>query len=141
MRQQIGVCVWGCVCIGVCVYVCMFQFGQVFVIWISFEKLMSDYNQTWLKDAIGVPSYANEVKGQVELFSCELSRYWSSGQFFVIRVSFEKLKSDDNQTWVKDARGAPSYVNEVKGHVVIFMRVAMILESKLKSNLICRCNM
>ena len=36
---------------------CMFQFGQVFVIWVSFEKLESDYSQTWIKDAIGVPSY------------------------------------------------------------------------------------
>ena len=47
----------------------MFQFGKVFVIWVSFEKLTkSDHNQTWVKDAIGVPSYINEVKGHVELF-------------------------------------------------------------------------
>ena len=39
----------------------------VFVIWVSFEKLKSDYNQTWDKDAIGVPSYVNEVKGHVLL--------------------------------------------------------------------------
>ena len=45
---------------GVCV--CMFQFGsKVFVSWVSFEKLKSDYNQTWVKDAIGVSSYVNEV--------------------------------------------------------------------------------
>ena len=37
---------------------------------------------------------------------------------FVIWVSFEKLKSDWNQTWVKNATGAPLYVNEVKGHVL-----------------------
>ena len=43
-----------------------------FVIWVSFEKLKSDYNQTWVKDEIGVPSYANEVKGHVDLFLCEL---------------------------------------------------------------------
>ena len=41
---------------------CMFQYGLDFVIWVSFEKLKSDYNQTWFKDAIGVPSYVNEVK-------------------------------------------------------------------------------
>ena len=29
----------------------------------------------------------------------------------VNRVSFEKLKSDYNQTWVEDAIGVPSYVN------------------------------
>ena len=32
---------------------------------ISFEKLKSGYNQTWVKDAIEVPSYVNEVKGNV----------------------------------------------------------------------------
>ena len=32
----------------------------------------SDYNQSWVKDVIGVPSYVNEVKGHVELFLCEL---------------------------------------------------------------------
>ena len=37
--------------------------------------------------------------------------------FFAIWGPFEKLKSDGNQTWVKDAIGVPSYVNEVKGHV------------------------
>ena len=43
---------------------CMFQFGYVFVIRVSFEKLKFDYNQTGVKDAIGAPSYVNEVKGQ-----------------------------------------------------------------------------
>ena len=36
---------------------------------------------------------------------------------FVIRVSFEKLKSDFNQTWFKVAIGIPSNDNEVKGYV------------------------
>ena len=40
--------------------------------WISFEKLKFDDNQTWVKDAIGVLSYADEVKGHVELFLYEL---------------------------------------------------------------------
>ena len=52
--------------------VCMFQFGWVFVIRVSFEKLKSDHNQTWVKDAVGVPSYVNEVKDHVELFLCKL---------------------------------------------------------------------
>ena len=38
---------------------------SVFVIWVSFEKLQSDWNQTWVKDAMGVPLYVNEVKGHV----------------------------------------------------------------------------
>ena len=37
----------------------------VFVIWVAFEKLKSDCYQTWVKDAIGVPLYVNEVKGHV----------------------------------------------------------------------------
>ena len=43
----------------------MFQFGQVFIIRIPFEKMKSDYNQTWVKDAIRASSYVNEVKGDV----------------------------------------------------------------------------
>ena len=51
--------------------------------------------QTWVKVAIGVPSYVNEVKSHVELFLCELLWYWSSS-YFLIRISFEKFKSDYN---------------------------------------------
>ena len=40
---------------------------------------------------------------------------------YVIRVSIEKLKSDDNQPWIKDETGVPSYVNEVKCHVELFL--------------------
>ena len=36
---------------------------------------------------------------------------------FIIRVSFEKLKCDYNQSLVKHAIGVPSYVKEVKGNV------------------------
>ena len=39
---------------------------------ISYEKLKSDHNQTWVKDAIGVSSissYIYKVKDHVELFS------------------------------------------------------------------------
>ena len=38
---------------------------KICICWVSFEKLMSNYNQTWVKDVIGVPSYVNEVKGHV----------------------------------------------------------------------------
>ena len=38
--------------------------------------------------------------------------------FFIIRVPYEKLKSDDIQTWVTSAIGVTLYDNnEVKGHV------------------------
>ena len=36
----------------------------VFVIWVSFEKLKSNWNQTWVKDAIGIPLYVSKVKYQ-----------------------------------------------------------------------------
>ena len=61
-------CVW---CVYVYVFVCLFQFGLVFVILVSFEKLMSDCSQTWIKGAMGVLLkrnnllYVNEVKGHV----------------------------------------------------------------------------
>ena len=57
-----------CVCVGGCVGVCMYVYVPV---WLGFrysdllwkvEKLKSDYNQTWVKDAIWVPSYVCEVK-------------------------------------------------------------------------------
>ena len=37
----------------------------VFVIWVSFEKLKSDWRQTWVKDAIVVHLYVNGVKCHV----------------------------------------------------------------------------
>ena len=39
----------------------------------------------------------------------------------VIRIYLEKLKSDDNQTWVNDRLCIPSYVNEVKSHMELFL--------------------
>ena len=37
----------------------------VLIIWVCFEKLKSNWNQTWVKDAIGVSLYVNEVKFHV----------------------------------------------------------------------------
>ena len=51
-------------CLGVHVYVYV-------PVWLGFpclvflERLKSDYNQTWVKDAIWVLSYVNEVRGNV----------------------------------------------------------------------------
>ena len=57
-----------CVCVRVGVYVCMFQFGQVFLFLISYEKLKSDYKLYWVREASGVRSYVNKVKGHEEIF-------------------------------------------------------------------------
>ena len=93
---------------------------------VSFAKLKSNDKLTWVKDAIGVSSFVNEVKGYVELFyvsyivdMCCIGVQVIS---FTIWV-FEKLKSHDNQTWVKDAVGVPSSscVNELKDHVELFL--------------------
>ena len=54
----------------VCRYV-LYMYARVHVpVWLGFcylglQKLKSDYNQTWVKDAIGVPSYVDEVRGHV----------------------------------------------------------------------------
>ena len=53
--------------------------------------------QTWVKDAIGVPSYVNEVKGHIPRSRVIWGgKYW----FSLLRspVSFERLKSDWDQT-------------------------------------------
>ena len=94
--------VWGSV-YGCVICVCVLQFGQAFVYWVSFKKVKFDHKQTWVKATIGVSSYVNEVKNYVELFLCELLSYSSSGLIFIIQVFFKKLKSDRNQTWLKDA--------------------------------------
>ena len=35
----------------------------------SFEKLKSDHNQTWVIDVIGVPSYVNEIKVYIHTYT------------------------------------------------------------------------
>ena len=53
------------------VLVCMCMFVPVWLGFrhgVSFEKLKSYYNQTWVKDPIEVPLYIIEVKGHVEFF-------------------------------------------------------------------------
>ena len=79
-------------------------------------SLKSNYNQAWVKDAIGVPSYINEVQGHLEIFYASYVILQFSFFFFFNWVSFENVKSYGNQTWVKDVIGVPSYVNEVRGH-------------------------
>ena len=55
--------------------------------------MKSDYNQSWVKDAIRVPSYVNEVKGHVLWSRVIWGQIRWKMLFFVIWVSFEKLKS------------------------------------------------
>ena len=72
---------------------------RFFVILVSFEKLKSDYNQTWVNDAIGIPSMLMRSKVMYQGQGSSRSSRWKR-LVFVIWVSFEKLKSDWNQTWV-----------------------------------------
>ena len=85
-----------------------------FLLFESFEKLKSNYNQTWFKDEIGVPSYVNEVKGQVPR-----SRViWGQVRWkMLVFIIWSPLKSWSPIGTKQDAIGVPLYVNEVKGHV------------------------
>ena len=76
-----------------------------FVIRVSFEKLKSDFNQTWFKVAKGIPSNDNEVKGYVPRSRVIWGQVRWKMLDLVIWVSSEKLKSDWNQTWVEDVMG------------------------------------
>ena len=65
---------------GVCVYVC-FSLVRCSLFGSPLNTSSNTTNreyQTWVKDAIEVPSYVDEVKGHVELFLCKLLWYWSS---------------------------------------------------------------
>ena len=73
--------------------------------------------QTWVKDAIWVSSYVNEVKGYVPRSRVIWGQVTWKMLVFVIWVSFEKLKFDLDQTWFMDIKWEPSYVDEVKGHI------------------------
>ena len=66
----------------------------------SFEKLKSDWNQTWFIDTIWDSLYVHVVKGHIPRSKVrgQVVR-WAQGVEF---TSFEKLKSDWNQTWFID---------------------------------------
>ena len=91
-------------------------------VWLGFyysgllDKLKSGYYQTWVKDAIGVPSYVNEVKGHV-MYQGQGSYEVKLGgkSWFLLFVSL--LKSLIGTKLGQDAIGVPLYDNEVKGHV------------------------
>ena len=99
--------VWGCVCMYVPVWL---GFRYSALLWRIEVRLQPNFGQR----CNGVPSYVYEIKGKVR---DHLRSSYVEMLVFVIWVSFEKLKSDWNQPWVKDAIGVLLYVNEVRGHV------------------------
>ena len=78
------------------------------------KKLKSNDNQTWDKDAIGAPAYVNDVKGHTPNSCVIWGQVRRNMLLFIMWVSFEKLKSNWNQAWVKDAIEVPLYIDAVK---------------------------
>ena len=69
----------------------------------SFEKLTFDWNQTWFIDTLWDPSYVHVIKGQIsrsKVIRGQVVRWAENVKF----TSFEKLKSDWNQTWFIDIK-------------------------------------
>ena len=82
----------------------------------SFEKLKSDWNQTWFIDTIWDPLNVYAVKGHIpwsKVIRGQVVRWAQNVKF----TSFGQLKSDWNQTCCSDIMLKPSHVHEVKGHV------------------------
>ena len=76
-----------------------------------------DFNQSWVID--GNRHFVDEDQGHIS----RSKNIW--GQVVTVRkaenvkvASFEKLKSDWNQTWFIDVIWEPSYVHVVKGHIL-----------------------
>ena len=64
---------------------------------VSFEKLKSDWSQTWFIDTIWGPLYVHAVKGQIprsKVIRGQVVRWVQNVKF----TSFEKLKSNWNLT-------------------------------------------
>ena len=106
-----------------------------------------------MKDAIGVPSYENEVRGCIPRSGVIWGQVRWKMLVFVIWF-FKKLKSEWNQTCIKDAVGVPLNVNEAKvmyqgqgsSEVKLGGKCKIVyffwkVEVQLQPNLICRCNM
>ena len=69
----------------------------------SFEKLMSNWNQTWLIDTLWDPLYVYVFKGHIsrsKVMRGQVIRWDENVKF----TSFEKLKSDWNQTLFIDVK-------------------------------------
>ena len=75
------------------------------------KSCKSEYNQTWFKGAIAIPSYVNEVRGHIPRSRIIRGQGRLKRVFLLFYASQEKLKSNYwNQTWVKDAMPIPLYV-------------------------------
>ena len=65
----------------------------------SFEKLKSDWNQTWFMDTIWDPLYVHAVRGHTEVQGHQSSSCKMGSKCKI--TSFEKLKSDWNRAIFK----------------------------------------
>ena len=74
-----------------------------------------DFNQSWVIDATWEPSFVDEVKGHISRSKVIWGQFVSQAENVKV-ASFEKLKSDLNQTWFIDITWEPSYVHAVEGH-------------------------
>ena len=83
--------------------------GSFYVIRVSFEKLKSNYNYTWVKDAR--EGYVNEVMQ---------SYFYVSYHVIGVQVSFIQV-SYIYKLGSKMQEGVPSNVYEVKGHVDVYL--------------------
>ena len=74
-----------------------------------------DSNRTWFIDTTCDPLYILAIKGHIprlKVIRGQVVRWAQNVKF----TSFEKLKSDWNQSWFIDVMYEPSNVHEVKGH-------------------------
>ena len=84
--------------------------NEKLVIWVSFEKLKSDWNQTWFMDIKWEPSYVDEVKVTLGQRSSEV---WKKGWKWKITLIW-KVEVWLEPKWFMDINWEPSFVDEVK---------------------------
>ena len=66
-----------------------------------FHMLLMDFNQSWVIDATWEPSFVDDVKGHISRSNVIWGQVVRKAEN-VKMTSFEKLKSDLNQTWFID---------------------------------------
>ena len=84
--------------------------------WPHLKSWKSDRNQTWFIGIIWKPSYVHEVKGHISRSKVIWGQVVRQAENVKL-TTFEKLKSNWNQTWLIGIIWEPSYVHEVKGHI------------------------
>ena len=94
-------------------------------IWLYRPHTSMDFNQSWVIDATWEPSFVDEVKGYIsrsKVIWGQVVRCENESETENVKVaSFEKLKSDWNQTWFIDIIWESSM-----GNLRIFMRSKLI---------------